>query len=186
MAPGSSATLVRFLHNAGAFVGARCPSLGLTEKQTDARHPGTARQWHAEVLPAAAIDGELEDRHRALTGTVILVVDVTRQREGEEAEARLAAIVASSNDAIVSKTLDGIVTSWNAGATRLFGFHPNEIVGQSIRRIIPAELHDEENDILAKLGRGERIEHYDTVRTAKDGRRIDVSLSISPVRDRSG
>ena len=121
-----------------------------------------------------------------LTGTLILVADVTRQRESEDAEARLAAIVASSNDAIVSKTLDGIVTSWNAGATRLFGFHPNEIVGQSIRRIIPPELHDEENDILAKLGRGERIENYDTVRITKDGRRIDVSLSISPVRDRSG
>lgn len=111
---------------------------------------------------------------------------VTLDAEGEEAEARLAAIVVSSNDAIVSKTLDGVITSWNPGAARLFGFEPNEIVGQPIMRIIPPELHDEEREILAKLRKGERIEHYDTVRVAKNGRRIDVSLSISPVRNRSG
>ena len=111
---------------------------------------------------------------------------VTLDAEAENAEARLAAIVVSSNDAIVSKTLDGIITSWNPGAARLFGYGVDEIVGQPITRIIPPELHDEEKEILAKLRKGERIEHYDTVRVAKNGRRIDVSLSISPVRDRAG
>ena len=98
---------------------------------------------------------------------------MTLDAEAENAEARLAAIVVSSNDAIVSKTLDGIITSWNPGAARLFGYGVDEIVGQPITRIIPPELHDEEKEILAKLRKGERIEHYDTVRVAKNGRRID-------------
>src|SRR5262249_40145183 len=90
------------------------------------------------------------------------------------------------DDAIVSKTLDGYITSWNTGATRIFGYEAEEMLGQSIKRIIPAELHGEEEQILAKLRRGERIEHFDTIRIAKDGRRIDISLTVSPVRDRTG
>jgi PAS domain S-box-containing protein len=98
----------------------------------------------------------------------------------------LAAIVISSNDAIVSKTLEGAVTSWNDGAVRMFGFEPSEMIGQPITRIIPSELHGEEEQILTKLRRGERIEHYETVRVRKDGRRIHASLSISPIRDKTG
>ncbi len=128
----------------------------------------------------------LHDRHGRLIGAVNLLVDVTEQRRAEEDAARLAAIVTSSNDAIVSKTLDGIVTSWNAAAEQMFGFTEADIVGGSILRIIPADRRDEERDILARLRRGERIEHYETVRLHKDGSPIDVSLSISPVRDRAG
>ncbi len=104
----------------------------------------------------------------------------------EEVRARLAAIVESSDDAIVSKTLDGTIRSWNAGAQRIFGYSPDEAVGRSITLIIPTERLDEERGILERLCRGERIEHFETVRVAKDGRRIDVSITVSPVRDREG
>jgi two-component system, LuxR family, sensor kinase FixL len=99
---------------------------------------------------------------------------------------RLAAIVASSDDAIVSKTLDGKITSWNAGARNIFGYDADEMMGEPIIRIIPPELHDEELQILARLRRGERLQHFETVRIAKDGRRIDVSLTVSPLVDKSG
>lgn len=103
--------------------------------------------------------------------------------EGEIMAARLATIVANSDDAIVSKTLDGIITSWNAGAERIFGYTPDEIIGQHITKVIPVELHDEEKRIIEQLARGERIEHFETVRVAKDGRRIDLSITVSPMRD---
>jgi PAS domain S-box-containing protein len=101
-------------------------------------------------------------------------------------QALAAAIVESSDDAIVSKTLDGDVLSWNAGASRLFGYAPEEIVGRSITTIIPPELWDEEREILRKVRRGERIDHFDTIRLTKDGRRIPISLTVSPVRNAQG
>jgi PAS domain S-box-containing protein len=98
----------------------------------------------------------------------------------------LAAIVASSDDAIISKTLDGVVTSWNAGAEKLFGYTAKEAVGQPITMIIPLDRRDEETRILARLRQGERIDHFDTVRQRKDGSKLEISLTISPVRDASG
>jgi PAS domain S-box-containing protein len=113
-------------------------------------------------------------------------MDVSERETAAADTARLAAIVSSSDDAIVSKTLDGTITSWNEGAARIFGYQPSEMIGQPITRIIPPELHAEEKQIIARLKRGERIDHYETVRVAKDGHRIDVSLTVSPLRDRSG
>jgi PAS domain S-box-containing protein len=104
----------------------------------------------------------------------------------QDAQALLASIVESSDDAIISKTLDGIITSWNRGAERLFGYKAQEIIGKPIDLIIPPERHDEERSILARLRRGERIDHYETVRVARDGRLIDLSLTISPIRDGRG
>ncbi len=89
-------------------------------------------------------------------------------------------------DAIVSKTLDGTITSWNAGAARIFGYSEAEMIGANILKIIPPELHSEEAQVLARIRRGERIDHYETARVAKDGRRVDISLTVSPLRDRNG
>lgn len=104
----------------------------------------------------------------------------------ENAAALLAAIVASSTDAILSKNLDGIITSWNDSTEKLFGYNAAEMVGQSIRRIIPDDRQQEEDYILAKIAAGERIENYETVRVRKDGRPIEVSVTISPVRTPDG
>jgi PAS domain S-box-containing protein len=98
----------------------------------------------------------------------------------------LASIVESSDDAILSKSLDGIITSWNGAATRIFGYQPDEIIGTSILRLIPADLVGEEADIIARLRAGERIEHYETVRLSKSGERVELSLTISPIRDADG
>jgi PAS domain S-box-containing protein len=119
-------------------------------------------------------------------GTVLVFRDVSERKRSEVDRARLAAIVESSEDAIVSKTLDGVIRSWNIGAERIFGFTAQEAVGQPITLIIPPERHQEEQTILEKLRRGERIEHFETVRVAKDGRRLDISLTVSPVRDDEG
>ncbi|SMC34858.1 PAS domain S-box-containing protein [Fulvimarina manganoxydans] len=104
----------------------------------------------------------------------------------EQTTGLLAAIVTSSQDAILSKTLDGIVTSWNGAAERLFGYSAQEMIGRSIRTLIPADRQHEEDDILARISSGKRIENYETMRLAKDGRLLDLSVTISPLRDRGG
>jgi PAS domain S-box-containing protein len=104
----------------------------------------------------------------------------------EEAHAWLAAIVDSSDDAIISKTLNGTITGWNRGAEMVFGYSSSEVIGKPILMLIPPERADEESDILARIGRGERVEHFETVRLRKDGKRIDVSATISPIKDCTG
>ncbi|MEQ9317457.1 MAG: PAS domain S-box protein [Henriciella sp.] len=99
---------------------------------------------------------------------------------------RLAAIVESSDDAIISKSLDGIVRTWNKGAEKIFGYTADEMIGQPILKLIPPELQDEETEILSKLRAGKKIDHFDTVRLTKDGRRMDISLTVSPLRDPGG
>jgi PAS domain S-box-containing protein len=108
------------------------------------------------------------------------------RRRADRAQAYLAAIINSADDAIVAKDLDGIIQSWNAGAERVFGYAAAEIVGKPVRLLIPADRQSEEDAILAKLRRGERVEHFETVRQRKDGRSIHVSLTVSPVRDANG
>lgn len=116
---------------------------------------------------------------------IAAVRDITERRRAEEVRARLAAIVDSSHDAIIGKTLDGIITSWNGGAELIFGYAPSEVIGRSIRLLVPAERWNEETELLEHLRRG-AVRQFDTVRICKDGRRIDVSVTSSPVRDSRG
>ena len=108
------------------------------------------------------------------------------KEEHAQTRAGLAAIVDSSDDAIVGKTLDGIITSWNRAAEKLFGYTAAEAIGQSITFVIPADKRTEEEDVLARLRRGEKVDHFETERQTKDGRRIAISLTVSPVRNAAG
>ena len=127
---------------------------------------------------------------RNAAGQVIGASKIAReiggQRRAERGLSQLAAIVESSDDAIISKDLDGTIRSFNAAAERMFGYSAEEIVGRSILTLIPRELHAEEYEILARLARGQRVDHYETVRIGKDGRPIDVSLTVSPLRNAQG
>jgi PAS domain S-box-containing protein len=107
-------------------------------------------------------------------------------RQAAEAAAWLSAVVENSDDAILSKTLDGVIMTWNRGAERMFGFSTNEAVGRSITMIIPDDMLAEETEILRRLRAGERIDHFETVRRRKDGEFIDISLTVSPVRNAAG
>jgi PAS domain S-box-containing protein len=128
----------------------------------------------------------IRDDSGATIGAVLVFRDVSERKSTDLARAHLAAIVESSEDAIVSKTLQGIILSWNKGAERLFGYTASEAIGRPILMLIPSERRDEEHQILERIVRGDRIEHFETVRVCKDGRRIDISLTVSPIRDASG
>ena len=128
----------------------------------------------------------VRDHGGRIVGASKIARDITELREGDRARGYLAAIIDSSDDAIISKDLSGIITSWNRAAERLYGYSADEMVGQSVLRIIPPELQHEEDFILSKVRAGEKIDHYDTVRVARSGQRLQVSLTVSPIRDRNG
>jgi two-component system cell cycle sensor histidine kinase/response regulator CckA len=119
-------------------------------------------------------------------GLTVVSQDATERIRAQEASARLAVIVSSSEDAIIGKQLDGTITSWNAGAEHIFGYSPAEILGRSVYVLIPPELHGEERDALQRVARGEPVEFSETARIRKDGERITIALSVSPIRDASG
>jgi len=128
----------------------------------------------------------IKDSGGNIVGAVNCFQDITERKRGEEAALRLAAIVESSDDAIVSKDLDGVITSWNAGAERIFGYLAEEIIGKPITILIPPDRQKEEEAIMARIRSGQRVDHYQTVRQRKHGSLIDVSLTISPVRNAQG
>jgi len=139
---------------------------------------GTRRHMETHGVPLPLPDGRTA--HLAVTR------DVTRRKENEAARAHLAAIVESSDDSIVSKTLDGVILTWNKGARQIFGYTAEEAIGRPMLILLPDDREEEETEILARLRQGERIDHFESVRVTKGGRPIDVSLTISPVKDDQG
>ena len=137
-----------------------------------------------EVADAATAAGPAGDAGNGLVQHVAPVAPtrLAFDKEIQRSIAHLAAIVESSDDAIIGKTLDGIIRSWNTGAQRLFGYSPEEVIGRSVTVLIPPELLEEELRILATLRRGGRIDHFETTRVTKHGRRLDISLSVSAIR----
>ncbi|MBI2187775.1 MAG: PAS domain S-box protein [Acidobacteria bacterium] len=144
------------------------------------------RARDGRLVPVSLTISPVRDGDGRIVGASKVARDITDRLRNEEVRARLAAIVESSDDAIVSKTLDGIITSWNRGAERMFGYAASEAIGQRISLIIPEDRVAEEDDVLARLRRGERVDHFETVRVAKDGRRLSISLTVSPLRDSRG
>ena len=158
----------------------RSMSEGGLEKQWRVIWPDGSVHW---ILCRASVLKDAANEPERLLGVNI---EITDRMEMERVTGLLAAIVDSSDDAIISKNLNGIITSWNQGAERIFGFTAREAIGKSIALIIPPDRHDEETKILERLNKGERIDHFETVRLRKDGTRLDISLTISPVMDRTG
>src|SRR5256885_698965 len=145
-----------------------------------AERPDGTRRWFTPY-PTPIRDGQ-----GRIIGGINMLLDITDRKRAENAMAHFAAIVASSDDAIISKNLDGIIQSWNKSAEHMFGYTAEEAVGKHITLIVPEDRRDEEKNILARLGRGEKIEHFETVRRRKDGSTLDISLTISPVKDSAG
>jgi PAS domain S-box-containing protein len=128
----------------------------------------------------------VKNKSGKIIGVSKIARDITKQKKADEATAKLAAIIESSDDAIISKTLDGIITSWNNAAERLFGYKEEEMIGQSIRKLIPHDRISEEEEMLSRLRKGERIQHFETKRMTRDGKLLDISLTTSPIKDSNG
>jgi PAS domain S-box-containing protein len=139
-----------------------------------------------ERFPVSVTISPIRDDNGRVIGASKIARDISERKRLEETRARLAAIVESADDAIIGKDLNGIIRSWNSGAARMFGYSALEIIGTSVRRLIPDDLQYEEEQILAKLRTGERIEHYETTRKKKSGELVQISATISPIRDESG
>ena len=142
--------------------------------------PDSTRRWLETYITV------LRDAKGCVVGGINMLVDITERKQGEETRALLAEIVASSDDAIISKDLHGVITSWNRGARELFGYTAEEAIGKLVTLMIPPDHMDEEPEILERIRRGETIDHYETVRQHKDGRRLNISLTVSPIRDAGG
>jgi PAS domain S-box-containing protein len=150
-------------------------------------HLETLRQRKDGTLfPISLTVSPIRDEAGRVVGASKIARDMTERVQAAVASRRLAAVVESSDDAIITKDLQGTITSWNAAAQRMFGYTAAEAIGQSIRMLIPAELQDEETMVLAKIRAGEKIDHYETVRQRKDGLRLNISLTVSPIRNERG
>jgi PAS domain S-box-containing protein len=144
------------------------------------------RSRSGAILPIDDSAAPIHDPAGRVLGVIVVFRDVTARRRADQDVHRLAAIVESSDDAITSKTLQGIITSWNTGAERMFGYLADEVLGKPMTLLFPDDRLPEEEDFLRRIARGERVEHFETLRIRKDGQQIDVSVTLSPIRDEEG
>lgn len=170
--------LTRIIAIAGLFLGIGLWSLGFLVVIHEIEVSGRA------TLQLNALNAELEQRLGERTAA--LQSAISDRRRTQEIAERLAWVVESSGDAIMTKTLDGTITAWNLGAEKLFGYSSEEAVGKPMAMLLPPESAEEESSILARIRRGENVAHFDTVRVRKGGKNIDVSVSISLIRDHTG
>ncbi|HET6779268.1 MAG TPA: PAS domain S-box protein, partial [Gemmatimonadales bacterium] len=144
------------------------------------------RHKNGTLFPIELSVSPVRDENGVIVGASSIKRDISERRRALETAARLAAIVESSDDAILSKSLDGTVLTWNNAAQRMYGYTPGEIVGHSIYALIPGELQQEEQQILERVARGEHVAHYETIRRRKDGKSVYISLTLSPMYDATG
>jgi len=164
-----------------------CPmAIAIKERRSVRGMEAVAERPDGTRVPFEPYPTPLFDASGALIGAINMLIEITDRKHAEEVKQRLSSIVQFSDDAIVSKNLKGIIESWNAGAERIFGYTASEAVGQSVEIVIPPDRLNEEPEILDRIRRGERIEHYETVRRRKDGSLIDISLTVSPILDANG
>ena len=164
-----------------------CPmAIAIKEKRQVRGMEAIAERPDGTRVPFVPHPTPLFDAAGELIGAVNMLIDITDRKRAEEIKQRLAAIVQFSDDAIISKNLQGIIESWNAGAERIFGYTANEAIGQSIEIMILPDRLSEEPKIIGHIRRGERVDHYETVRRRKDGSLINISLTVSPIMDENG
>jgi PAS domain S-box-containing protein len=175
---------ITFFNEAAADLWGCRPELGKRRPIRGAE--AAAERPDGTRVPFLAYPTPLRDRSGALTGAVNTLIDITERKRNEEFEQQLVTIVESSDDAILSEDLDGIIRTWNPGAKRLFGYTAEEVIGKPITLLIPIDRHDEESDILSRIRRGECIDHYETVRQRKDGSLIEISVTASPIKNAEG
>jgi PAS domain S-box-containing protein len=165
----------------------QCPmAVALKEGQPNRGNQAIAERPDGSRVLFMAFPTPIRNTAGTLIGAINMLVDVGEHQRAEQASRQLASIVESSDDAIVSKNLDGVIKTWNKGAQRLFGYFAEEIIGKPVTVLIPDDRQDEETEILKRIRRGERIDHFETIRRRKDGSLVNISLTVSPVTDEFG
>jgi len=165
----------------------QCPmAIALKEERPIRGEQAIAERPDGTRVPFMAFSTPIRDASGDVTGAMNMLIDVSEHQRAERVGRRLASIVESSEDAIISKDLNGVIATWNRAAERLFGYLAEEVIGKPVMILIPPDRQDEETGILERIRRGERVEHFETVRRRKDGSLINISLSVSPVTDYSG
>jgi two-component system, chemotaxis family, CheB/CheR fusion protein len=164
----------------------QCPMATALKEKRAVRGEAIAERPDGTRVPFMAFPTPLHDAAGAMVGAVNMLIDISEHQRAERVSHHLAAIVESSDDAIISKDLNGIIASFNRSAERLFGYFAEEVIGKPITILIPADRQDEETGILERIRRGDRIDHFETVRQRKDGSLVNISLTISPITDEAG
>ncbi len=164
-----------------------CPmALALKEKRAVRGMEAVAERPDGTRVPFISYPTPLYSRTGKLLGAVNMLVDITDRKLAETFAQRIASIVESSDDAIISKDLSGTILSWNDGAGRLFGYTAEEMIGKPVTILIPPQRLEEEPGIISRIARGEQVHHYETIRRRKDGSLVNISLTVSPVKDANG